>query len=85
MKNRLDVRKALRVCDKATRFGRKGADNYELDGLKVRPHFDGYTVTVSDPQTSLHLHFHNRYQIHSEDGRAMDAFIERLDLIDQRY
>jgi len=85
MKNRIDVRKALRVCDKATRFGERSKGGFEIEGIVVQPHFGCSSVTLSDPQTSVHLYFHNRYLVDTEDSRAMTRFLKRLDQIDSAY
>ncbi|GAA5191004.1 DUF3081 family protein [Ferrimonas gelatinilytica] len=85
MKNRLDVRMALRICDKTTRYGEKAGESYHLHGVTVEPLVDGYSVAVQDAQSKLLLQFHNRYQLDSEDEQAMTQFLQRLEWIDQHY
>ena len=75
---KIDVRLALRAYQNMLEFGVRDADGHHLDGLTANADFDGYTVTLSDGVVTIRLLFHSRVAIDTPSGRALEAFIERL-------
>lgn len=84
MEHKLDIHQALRVVDKVTRYGEKKGEEYHFKGLVARPDFDGYTVVLKDDMTSLGIYFHNSYKLDFPDNVALEQFLERLQVMDQK-
>ena len=64
-----------------TQKGEHSDGAYRYRGLKVQTDADGYTVVVSDDETSLTVMFHNTYRIDTPQRRAMNAFFQKLDAV----
>ncbi|MGK0441419.1 MAG: hypothetical protein ACJA0N_001217 [Pseudohongiellaceae bacterium] len=83
--DKLDIRVALSVFDKVLSLGVRNNDTYSLDGLDATPSFDGYTVTLSDNKVSLHIQFHNKFNLEYDSTKSLNEFMTKLDRFDQSY
>jgi hypothetical protein len=76
----------LKVYQTIVKHGQKVADGHRLDGITALSDFDGYTIVLKDDKVSLALHFHNKYDIQSDNPLAEREFFEKLQRIDRtRY
>jgi hypothetical protein len=50
-------------------------------GLQAESSFDGYTLTISDRESTLYLYFHNKLKLDSPDNRSKEDFYTKFNLI----
>lgn len=84
-KGLINAHQAIRVYQKIREHGTKNGAEYALNGLSGSTDFDGYTVFLSDGKVSLSVHFHYKYTLDYKYPQALDAFIEKIRLIDKNY
>lgn len=81
LKQKIQVRKALKVFELVRQHGEKENEEYFLDGLYVSSDFDGYNLTLRDARVTLHIFFHNKFECNYDSQAALDNFIERMERI----
>jgi hypothetical protein len=50
-------------------------------GLKAASSFDGYTLMISNRDSTLYLYFHNKFKLDSSDNRSKEEFYTKFNLI----
>ncbi|OAN11407.1 hypothetical protein A3K86_20905 [Photobacterium jeanii] len=66
MKNNVDVRTLLSVCEKIKSVGHNLDDHgCQLEDVKYHESYDGYSITLTDDNVSLDINFHNTYHFHT--------------------
>lgn len=92
LKQKIEVRKALKAFELVRLHGEKEAqsaeqaalrmgDSYRLYGLSVSSDFDGYNILLSDARVRLHVFFHNKFECQYDSPSALDAFIKKIDTV----
>ncbi|WNZ54848.1 DUF3081 family protein [Microbulbifer sp. EKSA008] len=79
---KIDVKQALRVFDRATKEGRKEGNEWHYQGLAVSTDFDGYTVFINSPKVKLTIFFHNKFSVDSTSSKELEEFIRLLKKLD---
>jgi len=82
MKDKVNVRQALSVFQKVVDYGERHQGFYLLDGIRASTQDDGYTVTLSDDNITLHVFFHNQCALECENRSQLDQFLLRLKQIE---
>ena len=72
---------ALRAYQVIVSDGAASPDGRELDGVLAASDFDGYTISLSDRLVTVRLLFHNQLAIDSPSGKALEAFVKRIERI----
>jgi Protein of unknown function (DUF3081) len=80
---KIDIKKALRVFDKATREGEKRDDGWHYRGLTVSTDFDGYTVFMNWQNVQLTIFFHNKFTVDCKNAFQLQEFTELLEKLDR--
>ncbi len=75
---------ALRAYQTIVSEGAPCRDGHELDGLLAASDFDGYTISLSDGMVTVRVLFHNRVAIDAPSGKALEAFVKRIEKIAAR-
>jgi sRNA-binding regulator protein Hfq len=81
----IDTHQAIRVYQKIRDHGTKTATEYSLNGLNGSTDFDGYTVFLNDENVTLNVYFHYKYTLNYKYPQALEAFIEKMRLIDTKF
>ncbi len=84
MKNELDIHQTLKVFQKIVKHGQKRGEGHQLNGITALSDFDGYTIVLKDEKVCLTVHFHNKYDLESDNKLAEQEFFERLREIDRK-
>ena len=50
-------------------------------GLQAESSFDGYTLMISNRDSTLYLYFHNKFKVDSPDKRSLEDFYTKFNLI----
>lgn len=50
-------------------------------GLQAASSFDGYTLMVSNRDSTVYLYFHNKFKLDSPDKRSLEDFYTKFNLI----
>lgn len=85
MKNEIDILQVMRVFEKIRSQGEARDDGHYLDGVTARSDFDGYTLYLSDAQSTLTVFFHNKYHFDYPSEQALEDFTKRLHAIDKNH
>ncbi|WP_444931572.1 DUF3081 family protein [Microbulbifer sp. SSSA002] len=81
---KIDVKQALRVFDKATKEGHKEGNEWHYQGLTVSTDYDGYTIFINSPKVKLTVFFHNKFSVDSTSSKELEEFIRLLDRLDSK-
>lgn len=82
LERKVDARLALRAYQKIVERGEREDQRWRLGDLVAQADFDGYTVTLSDGTVTVSVLFHSRVAIDAPSGRALEAFVRRLEQLD---
>lgn len=85
LKQKVEVRKALKAFELIRQFGEANGDEYRLYGVIASSDFDGYTLLLKDARVRLHIFFHNKFQCDYDSKSALDAFLGKLDRLIDDY
>lgn len=85
LKQKVEVRKALKAFELIRQFGEQKGDEYLLYGVSASSDFDGYNLLLKDARVRLHVFFHNKFECHYDSKNALDAFIGKLDALIDHY
>lgn len=83
MKEKVDVRQALRVFQYVSDSGQPHPGGYRLDGVTASNEQDGYTVVLDDGKVCLRLGFHNSYSVDFDSRHDFNEFLAHLDKLDR--
>jgi len=50
-------------------------------GLQAESSFDGYTLMISNRDSTVYLYFHNKFKLDSPDKRSLEDFYTKFNLI----
>jgi hypothetical protein len=50
-------------------------------GLQAESSFDGYTLMISNNDSTVYLYFHNKFKLDSSDKRSLEDFYTKFNLI----
>jgi hypothetical protein len=50
-------------------------------GLQAESSFDGYTLMISNRDSTVYLYFHNKFKLDSPDKRSLEDFYTKFILI----
>lgn len=89
MQNEIDGKFLLNLYSKIEKHGKavttaNGA-GFALEGISVSQGFDGYEAYFTDGKVQLTLGFHNKWHADATDEKQMEAFLARLNFIQQQY
>lgn len=84
MQEAIDIKQALRVCNKIMSHGQRLERGHKLGDLTVESDYDGYTLTLSDHAVKLHIFFHNKHQLDCKRGIEFNAFLEKVVKLDKK-
>lgn len=76
---KVDHRLVLKVYQRLMETGEPDNGGRTLHGLHACADHDGYTVSVSDGTVTVRALFHNKLAIEAPSGRALEAFVRRLE------
>ena len=85
LKQKVDVRKALKAFELIRRFGEQEGDEFRLNGISASSDFDGYNLLLKDARVKLHIYFHNKFECNFDSSRALDAFLSKLEALVAHY
>ncbi|KZY71025.1 hypothetical protein A3742_00585 [Oleiphilus sp. HI0071] len=85
LKQKIEVRKALKAFELIRQFGEQEGDEYRLYGVSASSDFDGYNLLLKDARVKLHIFFHNKFECDFDSKSALDAFIGKLDALIEHY
>ncbi len=69
---------ALRAYQYIIDHGERDQGGHVLCGITAQTDYDGYSMTLSDGETTLRLLFHNKIRIDTSGRRALLAFRKKL-------
>ncbi|MBM4205502.1 MAG: DUF3081 domain-containing protein [Gammaproteobacteria bacterium] len=75
---RIASAQALRAYQYIIDHGERQQSGHVFGGITAQTDYDGYSVTLSDDETTLRLLFHNKIHIDSSGRRALAAFRKKL-------
>lgn len=78
MEERIKPAVLLLAAAKIRELGTSVDGGYVFDQTTLVISHDGYTVSLSNQQVTLHLYFHNKIGIECQSARDVDVFYERL-------
>ncbi|TKB43247.1 DUF3081 family protein [Thalassotalea mangrovi] len=84
MQEAIDLKQALRVCNKIISHGQRIDGAYKLGDLTAESDYDGYTLTLSDHAVKLHIFFHNKHQLDCKRAIELDDFLQKIAKLDKK-
>ncbi|WP_394176755.1 DUF3081 family protein [Thalassotalea litorea] len=84
MQDAIDIKQALRVCNKIMSHGQRLERGHKLGDLTVESDYDGYTLTLSDHAVTLQIFFHNKHQLDCKRVIELDAFLQKVEKLDNK-
>jgi len=85
MHNKFDSRTILAVFELIQQKGKSSKGGYQLDGMQAYTDHDGYSVYLSADDVTLHLGFHNTYELEYPDGAHAERFVNRMNGLIRTY
>ena len=85
MQEAIDVKQALRVCNKIMSHGQRLDGAYKLGDLTAQSDYDGYTLTLADHAVTLSIFFHNKHQLDCKRAIELEAFLQKVEKLDKKY
>ena len=78
MELKVDIPRALSAFQTIVDQGNQVDTRYQFDGLQAESDYDGYTLHISDNKVTLHIYFHNRFELDSENPRDSEDFLRKV-------
>ncbi|WP_196159004.1 DUF3081 family protein [Reinekea sp. G2M2-21] len=81
---KVDVTQALAAFQTVVEQGERVDTTFHFEGLHAESDYDGYTLHLGDGRVTLHIYFHNRFELNSNNSRDTEQFLRKLAHITQR-
>lgn len=85
MEKKLDIRTILNVYEIIVEQGERVEQGHSLDGITALSDQDGYQIRLQDNYVTLDVGFHNTQDFQYDKVEQLDAFIKRLESIEERH